>query len=169
MVACVSASALPTHTRTIFVTARYVERPRAAASQSVWELIIRRSRLKARSTSPFYSADVLDEKTKKTERSPAQRSFCGVCGTALWAWDPRWPELSTAAYRLSSEPWWLYSAGPVPTTDNGGPAAPPHADLLEPACGRPRKPWGVLSCWWCCRRASNGTERDAHALCGMYK
>lgn len=53
MVACVSASALPTHTRTIFVTARYVERPRAAASQSVWELIIRRSRLKARSTSPF--------------------------------------------------------------------------------------------------------------------
>jgi hypothetical protein len=40
-----------------------------------------------------YSADVRDEKTKKTEKSPAQRSFCRVCGTALWAWDPRWPEL----------------------------------------------------------------------------
>jgi len=40
-----------------------------------------------------YSADVLDEKTGKTEKSPAQRSFCRVCGTALWAWDPRWPEL----------------------------------------------------------------------------
>ena len=40
-----------------------------------------------------YSADVPNEKTKKTEKSPAQRSFCRVCGTALWAWDPRWPEL----------------------------------------------------------------------------
>lgn len=40
-----------------------------------------------------YSADVLNEKTGKTEKSPAQRSFCSVCGTALWAWDPRWPEL----------------------------------------------------------------------------
>lgn len=25
--------------------------------------------------------------------SPAQRHFCGVCGSALWVWDPRWPEL----------------------------------------------------------------------------
>ncbi len=25
--------------------------------------------------------------------SPAQRSFCGQCGSALWVWDPRWPEL----------------------------------------------------------------------------
>lgn len=25
--------------------------------------------------------------------SPAQRRFCGLCGSALWAWDPRWPEL----------------------------------------------------------------------------
>jgi hypothetical protein len=40
-----------------------------------------------------YSVDVRDENTKKTEKSPAQRSFCRVCGTALWAWDPRWPEL----------------------------------------------------------------------------
>ena len=40
-----------------------------------------------------YSADVPNEKTGKMEKSPAQRSFCRVCGTALWAWDPRWPEL----------------------------------------------------------------------------
>ncbi len=25
--------------------------------------------------------------------SPAERRFCGRCGTALWLWDPRWPEL----------------------------------------------------------------------------
>ena len=27
------------------------------------------------------------------KRSPAGRHFCGVCGSALWLWDPRWPEL----------------------------------------------------------------------------
>jgi hypothetical protein len=25
--------------------------------------------------------------------SPAERKFCGRCGSALWLWDPRWPEL----------------------------------------------------------------------------
>ena len=25
--------------------------------------------------------------------SPAERRFCRACGTALWVWDPRWPEL----------------------------------------------------------------------------
>lgn len=25
--------------------------------------------------------------------SPAERRFCRHCGTALWVWDPRWPEL----------------------------------------------------------------------------
>ncbi len=24
---------------------------------------------------------------------PAERRFCKCCGSALWAWDPRWPEL----------------------------------------------------------------------------
>jgi hypothetical protein len=27
------------------------------------------------------------------EHSPAERRFCSRCGTALWVWDPRWPEL----------------------------------------------------------------------------
>ncbi|MDH3695368.1 MAG: GFA family protein [Gammaproteobacteria bacterium] len=27
------------------------------------------------------------------EQSPTQRSFCRHCATALWVWDPRWPEL----------------------------------------------------------------------------
>ncbi len=26
-------------------------------------------------------------------RSPAERRFCSQCGSALWVWDPRWPEL----------------------------------------------------------------------------
>ena len=26
-------------------------------------------------------------------KSPQQRAFCGDCGSALWVWDPRWPEL----------------------------------------------------------------------------
>jgi hypothetical protein len=25
--------------------------------------------------------------------SPAERRFCSRCGSALWVWDPRWPEL----------------------------------------------------------------------------
>ena len=25
--------------------------------------------------------------------SPCERNFCSVCGSGLWAWDPRWPEL----------------------------------------------------------------------------
>jgi len=25
--------------------------------------------------------------------SPAERSFCGICGSHLWLWDSRWPEL----------------------------------------------------------------------------
>jgi hypothetical protein len=27
------------------------------------------------------------------ESSPAERHFCGRCGSALWLYDPRWPEL----------------------------------------------------------------------------
>ncbi len=27
------------------------------------------------------------------ERSPAQRHFCTCCASALWVYDPRWPEL----------------------------------------------------------------------------
>jgi hypothetical protein len=25
--------------------------------------------------------------------SPAERNFCAKCGSGLWVWDPRWPEL----------------------------------------------------------------------------
>jgi hypothetical protein len=29
----------------------------------------------------------------RRRRSPARRHFCRHCGSALWVWDPRWPEL----------------------------------------------------------------------------
>ena len=29
----------------------------------------------------------------EAEESPAERHFCGHCGSALWVWDPRWPAL----------------------------------------------------------------------------
>lgn len=31
--------------------------------------------------------------TKDGEQSPMERRFCSKCGTALWGWDPRWPDL----------------------------------------------------------------------------
>lgn len=33
------------------------------------------------------------EDSGTVEVSPGERHFCRLCGSALWAWDPRWPEL----------------------------------------------------------------------------
>lgn len=40
-----------------------------------------------------YNAMVSNEETGNSEKSPAERRFCNLCGSALWVWDPRWPEL----------------------------------------------------------------------------
>lgn len=40
-----------------------------------------------------YRARIRDERTGEVKESPGERSFCGACGSALWLWDPRWPEL----------------------------------------------------------------------------
>jgi len=40
-----------------------------------------------------YQAMINDPETGTETQSPAQRHFCASCGSALWAWDPRWPEL----------------------------------------------------------------------------
>ncbi|MEX0732599.1 MAG: GFA family protein [Aquisalimonadaceae bacterium] len=40
-----------------------------------------------------YLARLVDEDTGAVEESPGERRFCGLCGSALWVWDPRWPEL----------------------------------------------------------------------------
>jgi hypothetical protein len=36
---------------------------------------------------------LLREPGRRATRSPAARHFCSRCGSALWLWDPRWPEL----------------------------------------------------------------------------
>ena len=41
-----------------------------------------------------YQAKLPNPDTGKLETSPAERRFCGTCGTPLWVWDPRWPELN---------------------------------------------------------------------------
>ncbi|MFC6673188.1 GFA family protein [Marinobacterium aestuariivivens] len=40
-----------------------------------------------------YQARIKDPATGKIKESPGQRSFCKKCGSALWVWDPRWPDL----------------------------------------------------------------------------
>lgn len=40
-----------------------------------------------------YRARVPDRKTGELRESGAQRSFCRVCGSALWVYAPSWPDL----------------------------------------------------------------------------
>jgi hypothetical protein len=40
-----------------------------------------------------YQAKIADPNTGRRRTSPGQRHFCRHCGSALWLWDPRWPEL----------------------------------------------------------------------------
>jgi hypothetical protein len=41
----------------------------------------------------IYQARLPVEGSQKTRASEARRYFCSKCGSALWVWDPRWPEL----------------------------------------------------------------------------
>ncbi|WP_444956873.1 GFA family protein [Microbulbifer sp. ZKSA002] len=40
-----------------------------------------------------YQAETGIRSRESSGKSPAQRHFCSKCGSALWIWDPRWPEL----------------------------------------------------------------------------
>lgn len=40
-----------------------------------------------------YRARRPDPTSGKMTRSPGRRAFCKKCGSGLWVWDPRWPEL----------------------------------------------------------------------------
>ena len=40
-----------------------------------------------------YRARIRNPEDEAERTSPAERHFCGECGSALWVWDPRWPEL----------------------------------------------------------------------------
>jgi len=39
-----------------------------------------------------YQARIADPESGELRESPAQRHFCRHCASALWVWDPRWPE-----------------------------------------------------------------------------
>lgn len=41
----------------------------------------------------IYRARVAKDSGKGTQASSARRYFCARCGSALWLWDPTWPEL----------------------------------------------------------------------------
>lgn len=40
-----------------------------------------------------YRARMEDPATGAVRESSGERTFCGRCGSALWLWDPTWPEL----------------------------------------------------------------------------
>jgi len=40
-----------------------------------------------------YQVTTLNRDTDQEEQSPCRRHFCSHCASALWVWDPRWPEL----------------------------------------------------------------------------
>lgn len=40
-----------------------------------------------------YRARLTDPKTGRARESRGERRFCRHCGSALWVWDPHWPEL----------------------------------------------------------------------------
>ena len=41
----------------------------------------------------LYRAKIKEPETGDVTESPAERCFCRLCGSFLWVWDPRWPEL----------------------------------------------------------------------------
>jgi hypothetical protein len=85
-----------------------------------------------------YQAIMQDEETGVREQSPARRHFCKRCGSALWLWDPRWPQLvhphasaidtplpvppERTHLLLGSKPGWVpVHAGPKDKQFNGYP------------------------------------------------
>jgi hypothetical protein len=50
-------------------------------------------KVKGRRKVRVYQAMVRNPEDKRATRSSAKRHFCGTCGSALWLWDPTWPEL----------------------------------------------------------------------------
>jgi hypothetical protein len=41
----------------------------------------------------IYQALIPDTETGEIKQSTAKRHFCKHCGSALWVWDPDWPDL----------------------------------------------------------------------------
>jgi hypothetical protein len=41
----------------------------------------------------IYRAEIADEETGACQVSSGERNYCSACATALWLYDPNWPEL----------------------------------------------------------------------------
>lgn len=41
----------------------------------------------------LYRAEIIDDERPRGETSTGERRFCTGCGTALWLYDPTWPDL----------------------------------------------------------------------------
>ncbi len=50
-------------------------------------------RVTGRESLSVYRARLHDPESGDVTESPGERNFCRHCGSALWLWDPRWPEL----------------------------------------------------------------------------
>jgi hypothetical protein len=50
-------------------------------------------RVRGRSALAVYRALIPGTVGRRSRRSPAQRHFCKHCGSALWLYDPHWPDL----------------------------------------------------------------------------
>ena len=50
-------------------------------------------RVTGRKNVAIYHARIRDPGDVRAHTSPAERHFCSVCGSALWLYDDRWPEL----------------------------------------------------------------------------
>ena len=50
-------------------------------------------KIEGRESIRVYRALMADAGSDNPAVSPGERSFCGNCGSALWLWDPRWPDL----------------------------------------------------------------------------
>jgi len=55
--------------------------------------LARSMKVKGRRFLRIYRARLANEGKPGTHSSSARRYFCSHCGSALWAWDPTWPDL----------------------------------------------------------------------------
>ena len=56
---------------------------------ALYDTLVIRGEESVASFNPMYT----NHETGSYEPSPGKRNFCSKCGSGLWAWDPRWPEL----------------------------------------------------------------------------
>jgi hypothetical protein len=49
-------------------------------------------RIRGKKFVSVFRARVREKNARRGTLSPARRHFCAKCGSALWVWDPRWPE-----------------------------------------------------------------------------